>query len=843
MAGDEAAAAPTRTEIIEAARALASLPDGEGYDGADFPAVKAVLAFPSPTDRQIRCLWHLLRKYGPRLEAKGIAYDSLIPPPMTAAGADAMAPAPGVARRAAPARIRMAWARSDKGRRCVAVVFECETIVRNPRFAAFRTVMRRMEHAYFDKEGVNSLGLRDAWMVPGDVEKFDEALGGFEAIEPAVAIEIDPALKADMDRVREERRVRYRESRSESADLEVPTKLPLRPFQKAGVKWIDDLNGRALIADEMGLGKTPQGLGWMLLRRDVALPALVTCSAGLRPNWVIEARKFTDFKCLIISGKSSVKMFQKLGFDASETPLPGYDLTVINYDLFEADGVKAWIRMLLKSMPALPIKCLHCGRDIGSSAALAEPCLLRPPDKAGETGHELDTKGMKRLEDREYASESLVEAGVEAADKLKEEMKKKERTLAERNLLNRILDRISALGSAARKGRGRFYKYYANGMPLDRFMRAGFKTLVCDEMHYLQDWTAQRTKAVMAVSRKVRNSIGLTGTPITNRPKDAWSQIYIVNSRIYPVFMDFGKKHCAAFHTGYGWDFSGASHLDELDKKLRETCMIRRLKKDVMKELPEKIRITAVLALGDAMKKYEKDAKSPLEKLAKLKKERDEWRAEVGALSEEERKRFLAKHAERAARATRMSGVMLDQLEEAKQAAVAAKMDEAVKFVLNAHRQQGKILVYMVHHAFIDQMVAALVAEGVQADYIDGRRSGPEREPVKNRFQEGDLDVLVCGIRAAAEGLTLTASHTVVFIEFDWNPAKHYQAEDRVHRFGQTVSPTIYYLVALGTIEERIAALIDGKREIINAALGEGERTMDEKGILDTVLDGMLEAA
>src|SRR6185295_1173470 len=173
----EGSPAPTRGEIIDAARALAAAPDGEGYDGADFPAARAVLAFPSPTDRQIRSLWHLLRKYRPRLEARGIAYDALVPPPMTAAGAAAMAPAPGVERRVTPAQIRMMWAKSDKGRRCIAALFECETIVRNPRFAVFRTVMRRMEHAYFDKEGANSLGIRDAWMITGDVERFDEALG------------------------------------------------------------------------------------------------------------------------------------------------------------------------------------------------------------------------------------------------------------------------------------------------------------------------------------------------------------------------------------------------------------------------------------------------------------------------------------------------------------------------------------------------------------------------------------------------------------------------------------------------------------------------------------------
>src|SRR4029079_15317493 len=175
---------------------------------------------------------------------------------------------------------------------------------------------------------------------------------------PPVPIEIEPALKADMERIREERRVRYQESRSETADLEVPTKLPLRPFQRAGVKWVDDLDGRALIADEMGLGKTPQALGWLLLRQAKAIPALVVCSAGLRPNWVIEAKKFTDFRCLIISGKTSLKTYQKLGFDASETPLPGYDLTVINYDLFSADGVKSWVKLLLKTMPSLPPKCI-----------------------------------------------------------------------------------------------------------------------------------------------------------------------------------------------------------------------------------------------------------------------------------------------------------------------------------------------------------------------------------------------------------------------------------------------------------------------------------------------------
>ncbi len=101
--------------------------------------------------------------------------------------------------------------------------------------------------------------------------------------------------------------------------------------------------------------------------------------------------------------------------------------------------------------------------------------------------------------------------------------------------------------------------------------------------------------------------------------------------------------------------------------------------------------------------------------------------------------------------------------------------------------------------------------------------------------------MLVCGIRAASEGLTLTASHTVVFCEFDWNDSRHKQCEDRVHRISQKIQPTMYYLYAAGTIEEDIIRMIDTKRETGNAALGEGDRTVSEDGIMDSVLDSILE--
>ncbi len=773
-------AAPTRKEILDAARVLppASLTQ------VDSPTVKSIINFHEPTDRQVRCLWNILRKYRSQLSGVGVEYDALVPP---------AAPPPGPEASKSQTRIRFLWCDNERGQRRIAATFMGSDTFKDPRYKAFWSAVKKADGAYFDKEGKNSLHLQNAWVIPGDVDKFDEIMGGLETIEPAVEILVDPGLKADMDRVREERRRRYEESRSASADLEVPTKLPLRPFQKAGVKWIDDLGGRALIADEMGLGKTVQALGWMVLRKEIAIPAVVVCSSSLRPNWVVEAAKFTDFRCQIISGKTSVKSFRNLGFTASEAPLPGYDLTVVNYDLFSADGVKSWIKLLVK----------------GSQ------------------------------EDKEYAMESLVEAGLEALDHLKKAMVKNEGIEA-RNLINRTISKIEALGDKVRKAKWKLYKYYVNGIPLGKFLEAGFKTLVSDESHYLKDYSAQRTKAVIALSRKVKNSIALTGTPLMNRPKEAYSQVQLVNPKIFPVFLDYGKRFCGAHHTGYGWDFSGASHLDELDVKLRQSIMIRRLKSQVLKELPEKIRITTAIALGKGLDEYKRKVKAYAEKMAKARKEREEWRSQLALFNEEERRKYIAKHAEKAARASKLTGYLLDQIEEVKQAAVAAKMDEAIRFIQNAQEQQGKVLVFMTHYEFIDKMKEALADGGLKVDVIDGRVDGAKRSPIKDRFQEGDLDVLICGIRAASEGLTLTASHTVVFCEFDWNPARHHQAEDRVHRIGQTVAPTIYYLVALGTVEESIAALIDGKREVVNAALGEGERTMDERGIMDAVLDELL---
>lgn len=771
---------PTRREILEAGRLLSGVCDGavaldgQGFNAFDAPTAKSIIGTGSPSDRQIRSLWHILRKYRKQLSGFGVEYDSLVPPE-PAPRAQAASETNGVS------KVRMQWVGTEYGRR-IALAFPYEV--------RLVSAAKGLKLRWFDKEGKNDAGIKNAWLIPDDADDFDGALGVFEALEPRVEMEVEPALKAAMDAVREERRLRYRESRSESADIEVPTKLPLRPFQKAGVKWIEE-TGLALVADEMGIGKTVQSLGYLALHPE-ALPALVVASATLRINWYREVSRFTDLKPVVLTSKTSIRAFQKLGVNAALAPEPGHDLYIMNYDLLETETPQIWVKMLVK----------------GDESCV--PYLI----EAGQ-----------------YAMKPLNRAYAKVGDMA---LKKK------------ILEIIKEIGAQGKdSNRKRFVKAFVNGTALEAFLSIGFKSLILDEIHYIKEASAQRTMAVHEMAKRVPVRIGLTGTPLLQRPMELWSQVYAINPEIFPNYVKFGIEFCNGFQKQAGrqmvWDFSGASNLDKLERVLRSTVMIRRTKEQVLKELPPKTRITVPLMVEDGLAEYKKHEKPALEKLLGIRREWDEWRKRLDSLSREERAKYIIDHAEEASKKNRLSKVAVEEIEKLKQKAVAAKFDQCLKFVLNAQEQQGKVLVFMVHHESIDRMVEGLGKAGKKVDRIDGRVDGAKRDPIKDRFQEGDLEILVCGIRAASEGLTLTASHTVIFVEFDWNPSRHDQAEARVDRFGQKVPPTVYYLMALATIEEKIVKLIDAKREVVNAALGEGERTVSEEGILDAILDGVLE--
>lgn len=287
-----------------------------------------------------------------------------------------------------------------------------------------------------------------------------------------------------------------------------------------------------------------------------------------------------------------------------------------------------------------------------------------------------------------------------------------------------------------------------------------------------------------------RRNVFLTGTPIVNRPKEIWPLV----QRLDPTGLGsnwkrYADRYCDGTDTRFGYDWSGASNLAELQTIMRSKFMIRRLKRDVLKELPAKRRqIVSLEVESNALKNI----------IEKEKKTYDE---------------FIAAHGEIETETPAFSEISRVRKETA--VVKIPYVVENLKGMLDANE---KIVVMAHHHEVVDALVAALREFGVIS--IDGRTSNADRDRAVEAFQSDDsIRVFVGTIKAAGVGLTLTASSVVVFAELDWVPGNVTQAEDRVHRIGQRNAVMIYHLVLEGSLDERMVEIIIGKQKVIDEAL------------------------
>lgn len=319
-------------------------------------------------------------------------------------------------------------------------------------------------------------------------------------------------------------------------------------------------------------------------------------------------------------------------------------------------------------------------------------------------------------------------------------------------------------------------------------------TLIIDEAHFCKNSKAQRTKATRKLARKCPHVIALTGTPIVNRPVEGFNIVQMVDKTIFPNHWNYLHRYCGAKHNGFGWDFSGASNQEELHEKLK-TVMIRRLKKDVLQDLPDKIYSSIPIEILNARE---------------YKKAEDDF---IRYLMEKKG----IKAAQKASRAEH-----LVKIEGLKQLAIEGKIQLAIKWIEDSveNNENGKLIVFATHKKTVEAIVNKF---GKIAVKVDGSVSAKEREKAVKRFQEDKkIKLFVGNIQAAGTGLTLTAASSVAFLELPWSPGELVQAEDRCHRIGQKNSVNVYYLIAAGTIEEKIAMLLDKKRRVLDAVLDGG---------------------
>ncbi|HYZ27731.1 MAG TPA: DEAD/DEAH box helicase [Thermoleophilaceae bacterium] len=326
--------------------------------------------------------------------------------------------------------------------------------------------------------------------------------------------------------------------------------------------------------------------------------------------------------------------------------------------------------------------------------------------------------------------------------------------------------------------------------------------IVFDESHYVKNPKANRTKAAINLSARLPQDalrLALTGTPLVNRPRELVPQL-----RVLGRLGDFGSG--ASFERR----FDGQEARERLHWHLRSTCYVRRRKDEVLTQLPPKRRITVPVPLSN-----EHEYRHIEEDLV------DWLRTAV------QDSRQLAERIDSALRAE-----ALVKLNALRHVAARGKLHAAIEWI-KTFLESGERLVVFAHHRDIQD---ELVHVFPRAARILGSDSVEQRQRSVELFQRarGGASLCICSLEAASHGFTLTAAASVAFLELGWTPAKHDQAEDRVHRIGQDRHVTAWYLLAADTIDERIAALIDYKRAVV------GSVTDGSAGSEATVIDRLL---
>lgn len=350
----------------------------------------------------------------------------------------------------------------------------------------------------------------------------------------------------------------------------------------------------------------------------------------------------------------------------------------------------------------------------------------------------------------------------------------------------------------------------------ERLKAVEWDLVIFDETHYLKNPKTKRTRWLLGGGRgeeKVEPIQGarkvlLTGTPITNRPAEIFPLLKYLDGKRWSSFGAFARRYCGGSFNGYGIDAAGASNLDELQERLRSTVMVRRLKADVLTELPAKRRqivtvdVEGIESIVDReFAVHERNeaalaAASYAAQKAEVDGTPEEYRAAVDALQ-------------------KIKGIAFAEVAKVRHDTAVAKVPAVVKHLENT---SGKVVVFAHHRDVVHGIVTALASQGVVS--ITGDTPNEQRQTIVDRFQTDPVVRFFVGnIQAAGVGLTLTAASHVVFAELDWVPGNVTQAEDRCHRIGQRESVLVQHLVIDGSLDAKMAETIVAKQEMIDKAL------------------------
>nr|XP_019586719.1 PREDICTED: DNA annealing helicase and endonuclease ZRANB3 isoform X4 [Rhinolophus sinicus] len=340
---------------------------------------------------------------------------------------------------------------------------------------------------------------------------------------------------------------------------------------------------------------------------------------------------------------------------------------------------------------------------------------------------------------------------------------------------------------------------------IDALNKQNFNVVIVDESHYMKSRNATRSKILLPVVQKAKRAILLTGTPALGRPEELFMQIEALFPQKFGTWTDYARRYCNAHVRYFGkrpqWDCRGASNLNELHQLLSD-IMIRRLKTEVLTQLPPKIRQRIPFDLPSAAAK---ELSTSFEEWEKLMRAPNSGAAEtvMGLITRIFKQTAIAK-----------AGAVKDYIKMMLQ-------NDTLKFLVFAH-----------HLSMLQACTEAVIENKTRYVRIDGSVPSSERIHLVNQFQKDpETRVAILSIQAAGQGLTFTAATHVVFAELYWDPGHLKQAEDRVHRIGQCSSVNIHYLIANGTLDTVMWGMLNRKARVTGHTLnGRKEQLQAEEG-------------
>lgn len=600
-------------------------------------------------------------------------------------------------------------------------------------------------------------------------------------------------------------------SKATDADIDVPAPegYDYLPYQRGGIAYAMS-RPSTLIADEMGLGKTIQALG-VVNASPSTKNVLVVCPASLRLNWRNESKRWVtrsdEFVFHVIdTAIKKVKTGKKVEKETKNRKTGEITKKMVweyvNEDVLIPDDANFVIvnyELLRGAMVDNPQTDEE--KRIANKAKLILAFNPKKPPSEAET--------------------------YDLSPTLRDELA---------TLLKMTPPQLERLKVRAKKAKKDLPKEWEWSSLLKQLMARTWDVFIVDECHRIKNPKSLQAKCILGqqadrkkqlpsvpgLMHRSNRKLFLTGTPLPNRPKEMQPLAAALCPESFGNFFKFAMRFCGATQQWVPtpgnrdgkmvWDFSGSSNLEELQELLRATIMVRRLKKDVLKELPPKRRQIIILPQGSAKKLIDTEANAYKKQEERL--EKASTRVALAHASndftsyEDEVKAF--KDVQVAA---------FREMSQVRKAIAVAKIPVVIEH-LEAAFESGvdKIILFGHHHEVCDKIHKHFGDASVK---LTGTvTSNKARQEAVDRFQEdASVKLFVGSIGAAGVGHTLTASAMVVFAELDWVPANITQAEDRAHRIGQVESVLVQHLVLEGSLDAYMAQVIVDKQNVADRAL------------------------